>query len=60
LNTHPGGQSILDILEGAKQGEVPWGRVVNAATMTLGALGAVALIIFVGIFLAADPSLYRR
>jgi len=60
LNTYPGGQSILEIWEGAKQGEVPWGRLVSAASMTLGALGAVALIIFVGIYLAADPSLYRR
>jgi predicted PurR-regulated permease PerM len=60
LSSHPGGQPVLDMWESAKQGEVPWTRVVNVASTTLGALGAVALIVFVGIYLAVDPVLYRR
>jgi predicted PurR-regulated permease PerM len=60
LRSHPGGQTVLDMWEGAQQGEVPWARVVNVASSTLGALGAAALVIFVGIYLAVDPRLYRR
>ncbi len=48
------------MLNDAKQGEVPWGRVVNVASTTVGAFGSVALIIFVGIYFAMDPQLYRR
>ena len=60
LRSHPGGQGVLDMWEGAKQGDVPWARVVNVASTTLGALGGTALVIFVGIYLAVDPRLYRR
>ena len=60
LRTHPGGQPVLDAWESAKRGELPWSNVLNIASMTVGALGAAAVVVFVGIFLAADPALYRR
>jgi predicted PurR-regulated permease PerM len=60
LDSHPAGLAILDAWEEAKSTGVPWGRIANVASRTLGALGSIALIVFVGIFLAADPALYRR
>ena len=60
LNERPLGLAILETWEEAKAGEVPWARIASMATLTFGALGSVLLVVMIGIFLAADPHLYRN
>lgn len=61
LNTNPIGMALFDIWENAKGATaVPWARVANVATLTLGALGSAGLMAVLGIYLAADPDMYRR
>lgn len=60
LNNHPIGLQILGIWDNAREAGVSWGRVANVATTTLGALGSVALMAILGIYLAADPAQYRQ
>jgi predicted PurR-regulated permease PerM len=60
LEARPFGVAVLDAWQQATAGNVPWGRIANVASKTVGAIGAIALVAFVGIFLAADPGLYRR
>ena len=60
LESQSWGATVLDTWNEADAATVPWGRIANVASKTLGALGSVALVLFVGIFLAADPNLYRR
>jgi predicted PurR-regulated permease PerM len=60
LESHPLGVALLEAWREAASGDVPWGRIANVASKTVGAVGAIALIAFVGIFLAGDPALYRR
>ena len=60
LNTTPLGLALLDLWNQASAEGLPWARIANVAGKTLGALGSIALVVFVGIFLAADPDLYRR
>lgn len=57
---HPVGTILLQVWDSAKTGDVPWSRVANAATQTLGAVGSLGLIAVVGAYLAADPALYRK
>jgi predicted PurR-regulated permease PerM len=57
---HPVGAALLGIWDTANAGDVPWDRVANAATRTLGAIGTIGLVLVVGVYLAADPQLYRR
>ena len=57
---HPIGLALLQVWDGANAGDVPWSRVANAATQTLGALGSIGLMAVVGVYLAADPVLYRE
>lgn len=59
LNAHPVGLTILDVWENAKGGDVPWSRVANLATVTIGAVGSVLLMVITGIYLAVDPAQYR-
>lgn len=56
---HPIGVAVLDLWESASASDVPWSRVANVATQTLGALGSVVLMVVVGVYLAASPQLYR-
>jgi predicted PurR-regulated permease PerM len=51
---------VLDVWESASADDVPWSRVANAATRTLGAVGSILLTVVIGVYLAADPSLYRQ
>jgi predicted PurR-regulated permease PerM len=57
---HPVGLALLQVWDSANAGDVPWSRVANVATQTLGALGSVGLMAVVGVYLAADPLLYRE
>ena len=56
---YPIGAAVVDLWDSASAGDVPWSRVANVATQTLGALGSVGLMAVVGVYLAASPQLYR-
>lgn len=60
LNSHPIGLQILGVWESAKGAEVPWVRVANVATFTLGAIGAIGLMLVLAAYLAFDPAQYRN
>lgn len=60
VNRHPLGLQLLGAWDDAKTSGVPWGRVANVATSTLGALSTAGLMLIVGVYLAADPALYRN
>lgn len=53
------GVALQDVWKGANTEDVPWASVANAATRTLGAIGSLGLLLVVGVYLAADPTLYR-
>lgn len=57
---HTLGLAALQVWEDINAQDLPWARVANAATRTLGALGSIGLVLVVGVYLAADPQLYRR
>lgn len=53
------GVALQELWAGANTEDVPWTSVANAATRTLGAIGSMGLLLVVGVYLAADPTLYR-
>lgn len=57
---HPLGAALMDLGEGASASDVPWARVANVATQTLGAVGSIGLLTVIGVYLAADPAMYRK
>jgi predicted PurR-regulated permease PerM len=57
---HPLGVAALEVWDGINAEDLPWARVANAATRTLGAFGSIGLVLVLGVYLAADPQLYRR
>jgi predicted PurR-regulated permease PerM len=57
---HSLGVAALQVWEGINAEDMPWARVANAATRTLGAIGSIGLVLVLGVYLAADPQLYRR
>lgn len=57
--SHTFGLALLQHWEGANAGDVPWSRLANVATQTLGAVGSIGLMAVVGVYLAADPVMYR-
>lgn len=57
---HSLGLAGLKVWEGINAEDMPWARVANAATRTLGAVGSIGLVLVLGVYLAADPQLYRR
>ncbi|MGK2951951.1 MAG: AI-2E family transporter [Thiobacillus sp.] len=54
------GVTLQEVWSSASAEDVPWVSVANAATRTLGAIGSIGLLLVVGVYLAADPKLYRR
>jgi predicted PurR-regulated permease PerM len=58
LNSHAIGQQVLELWAQATH-EVPWARLMGVAGLTLVALGNVALIVILAIYLAAAPAMYR-
>ena len=56
---HAIGAAVLDLWNSASADDVPWSRVANMTTQTLGALSSVGLMMVVGVYLAASPQLYR-
>jgi predicted PurR-regulated permease PerM len=59
LNSHAVGLWLLRWWDGGNAG-VEWTRVAGIAGNTLGALGGALLMIVTGLYLAANPGLYRR
>lgn len=57
---HPLGVVALQVWEGITAENLPWARVANAATRTLGGVGSIGLVLVLGVYLAADPQLYHR
>jgi predicted PurR-regulated permease PerM len=60
LQSNAIGNVLLEVWDNAKTDGSALTRVAGIATMTLGAIGSALLIVFAGIYLAADPGLYRR
>ena len=60
LNGRPLGLRVLEVWNTTSQDGISWSRVVGAAGITLGALGSFGLMILLGIYLAAEPQLYRQ
>lgn len=60
LNSNAPGRTLLELLNSAKSDDAAWSRVAGLATMTLGAASSALLVVVIGIYLAADPWLYRR
>jgi predicted PurR-regulated permease PerM len=60
LHGHRVGQLVLDVWNDASGNGVPWSNVAGIATTTLGMLGDAALIVILGIYLAAAPATYRN
>ncbi len=60
LRSHEIGKQLIASSEAAFDEGVPWARLGTAAGLTIGVLGNIALMLVIGIYLAADPSLYRR
>jgi predicted PurR-regulated permease PerM len=56
---HPVGLALLQLWDSANPADLPWARLADVATQTLGAVGSIGLMAVVGVYLAADPGLYR-
>jgi predicted PurR-regulated permease PerM len=59
LNSHSVGIALLEWWEGAKSG-LEWSRIAGLFGSAVGALGSALLMLITGLYLAADPALYRR
>lgn len=60
LNRHAVGLALLELWRDARGGDVPWARVASAATLSVRAVFDLFLVLVIGIYLAANPGLYRR
>ena len=60
LDSHPLGDTLLEVWNSAKTGDQVWAQAAALATGALGAVSGALLVVVVGIYLAADPALYRR
>lgn len=60
LGQSAAGRSIIELLEGAREGGLHWTRVADAATVTARGVGMLLLMVIIGIYLAFDPDQYRR
>lgn len=58
--SHPLGVALMDVWQSASASDVPWARVANAAAQTLGAIGSIGLLLVIGVYLAANPAMYRK
>lgn len=61
LGASPAGPYLLQLWDEARRQEVSWSRVAaGAAGVTLGILGNTLLVLLVGVFIAAEPQVYRN
>ncbi|HUH94524.1 MAG TPA: AI-2E family transporter [Casimicrobiaceae bacterium] len=56
----PLGNALLDAIKGSTSGALPIGRVAAFTHVTFGAVSALVLILLGGIYLAANPAVYRK
>jgi predicted PurR-regulated permease PerM len=54
------GLTFLDLYESAKDGGVPWSRVAVYTTAAIGGVANAVLMVVLGLYLAATPSMYYR
>jgi predicted PurR-regulated permease PerM len=54
------GEALWKVWRGTNADDVPWASLAVAATSTLSAVGAIGLVLVVGLYLAGDPALYRE
>ncbi|MBZ8140751.1 hypothetical protein CLD22_12670 [Rubrivivax gelatinosus] len=59
LDSHPVGQQVLDLWNDAVGEGLPVSRVMGVARLSMTAIGNLALILIVAVYLAASPQLYR-
>jgi predicted PurR-regulated permease PerM len=55
----PFGPRALELWGDASTGGISWDRVAGAAGLTLGVLGDTVLMLLIGVFVAAEPKLYK-
>jgi predicted PurR-regulated permease PerM len=60
LNHYPVGAQLVELWQDLMSDGVPLRRLVSAAGLTLNAIFTTVLMVMVGLFLAAEPGLYRR
>lgn len=60
LREHRIGVTALEYWASLRQDSVPWSRLLGVAGTAIGALGTLTLIVITGVYLAADPGMYRR
>jgi predicted PurR-regulated permease PerM len=60
LDTSALGLALLELWNSIKLDQSAWARIAGMATLTLSAIGTLGLMVVTGIYLAADPALYRR
>jgi predicted PurR-regulated permease PerM len=60
LEKSPVGPYALQLWDDMREQDVSWSRVAGAAGLTLGIAGDTLLLLLVGVFIAAEPQLYRR
>lgn len=58
-NNHAIGLSIMQAWDDASVVNVPWAKIANVAGQTFNVLGAAGLMLVIGVYLAADPRMYR-
>jgi len=58
--SYPLGVALMEVWESASASDVPWARVANVAAQTLGAIGSIGLLSVIGVYLAANPEMYRK
>lgn len=59
LKEIPFGRRVLQLREEASAAGISWDRVASAAGLTLGALADSVLMLLIGVFVAAEPKLYK-
>jgi predicted PurR-regulated permease PerM len=59
MRGHRIGITVLEYWQSLQDDGLPWERLLGVAGTAIGAMGMFALIIFMGVFLAADPAMYR-
>jgi predicted PurR-regulated permease PerM len=59
LQDQPFGKQAMELWDDAASGAIPWHRVAGAAGLTLGAFGDFILMLLIGVFVAAQPRLYK-
>lgn len=60
LTMYPVGAQVVELWQDLMSDGLPLNRLVSAAGLTLSALGTTILMVMTGVFLAAEPGLYRR